>query len=807
MIARSRRIAPLLIALVVAIGLLTAPASPASPLTVRAASPDLTIVSDARYDVQPAQKRVRVTVTLHLTNHLTDTTTKRYYFDQAYLAVLPGASGFKLTGATGTPTVSVSKRSANATILRLILGSRLFSGKSATYTLRFDLVDSGGAATRDLRIGDSLASFPVWAFATDSTPGSTVTVVFPAGYETSVEAGQIPAPTTDTAGRSVYRAGPLATPLTFFAYLVADRPGAYTERSLATTVQAATVPLTIRAWSDDPGWSKRVGDLVKKALPALGDSIGLPWPRNDTLVVQEAVSRSTGGYAGLFDPTQGLVEVAYYADDEVVLHEAAHSWFNGSLLADRWANEAFASYYGVQAAKVLKIPVTGNELTPALRKSAIPLNAWGPVGKETSAVEDYAYAATLVLADAIAQRAGTDGLRLVWEDAAGRVGAYQPPELRGTGAAGYLGATGDSGGATGDSGGATGVGGGVTAAATGKPMLLETVDGPPDWRALLDLLEADTPATYDDLWRTWVARPEDLPLLTERAAARTEYAMVLAAAGAWDLPRAIRDAMRAWRFDAAGALLGQADQILTQRTAIQAAAAKAGLTMPSTLQDAFQDDDGFGDAFDEAAAESAAITHYQAAVDAQPAAPDLVTQIGLWGSTPEVSLASAQTAFAAGDLGTSVTAADTARSAWTTASDAGQGRLVSLGALLLAVLVAFVLLGLTIRGRRRRRHSQAVFAASMSRPISRAMAHPMEPSERWRLDAPPAAGPDAGPGAVIAGPGAGPAAGPGAVATPPGAVVGPDPDATQPYATLAATPEGPPSGAIPDERDTGAGSG
>ena len=34
-----------------------------------------------------------------------------------------------------------------------------------------------------------------------------------------------------------------------------------------------------------------------------------------------------------------------------------------------------------------------------------------------------------------------------------------------------------------------------------------------------------------------------------------------------------------------------------------------------------------------------------------------------------------------------------------------------------------------------------------------------------------------------------------------------DPDATQPYATLAATPEGPPSGAIPDEHDTGAGSG
>ncbi len=40
--------------------------SPIAAAPVRAATPDLTIVSDARYDVQPAQKRVRVTVALRL---------------------------------------------------------------------------------------------------------------------------------------------------------------------------------------------------------------------------------------------------------------------------------------------------------------------------------------------------------------------------------------------------------------------------------------------------------------------------------------------------------------------------------------------------------------------------------------------------------------------------------------------------------------------------------------------------------------------------------------------------------------------
>ncbi len=39
-----------------------------NPTDVRAATPDLTIVGAARYDVQPAQKRIRVTVDLTLTN-------------------------------------------------------------------------------------------------------------------------------------------------------------------------------------------------------------------------------------------------------------------------------------------------------------------------------------------------------------------------------------------------------------------------------------------------------------------------------------------------------------------------------------------------------------------------------------------------------------------------------------------------------------------------------------------------------------------------------------------------------------------
>jgi hypothetical protein len=669
----SRRLAGLALAVAAATGLL---ATPAGTTDVRAATPDLTIVTTARYDVQPEAKRVRVTLDMVLTNHLRDTKTKRYYFDRAFLSVLPGSSAFKLTwSGSGAPRAKVSKTTAAYTLLQLDLAARIYSGKSATYRLVFDLVDKGGAATRDVRIGSSLISFPVWAYATDSTPGSSVQVTFPAGYQVQVESGEIGAPTTDSDGRVVLKSGKLPAPLSFFAYLVADRPASHSERIVTVAVGDRSVDLTIRAWTDDAAWSERVGGLVARALPVLSDRIGLAWPRDGGLVIHETISRSTGGYAGLFDPTGGQVEVAYYADDSVVLHESAHAWFNGALLADRWANEAFASYYGLAIAPDLEVKATGATLTPELEAARIPLNAWGPVGREDDATEEYAYAATLALARAIAERAGDDGLRAVWADASARVGAYQPAAPDGTLSA---------------------VGGG-----TAEP---ETVDGPPDWRGLLDLLEARTGASYDDLWRTWVARDSDLSLLDARMTARARYDAVVAAAGEWQLPRAVRDALRAWRFDQVGTLLDDAEEILEARAAIEAGAAAAGLTAPDTLRTAFESPDGFASATLEATAEIAAIDRYEAAVAARPATLDLLRTVGLWGTSPEAELDRARTLFATGDLTGAAAAAGSAQATWAGAADLGLGRLVSIAALMVALILALILFAAWLRGRRRREH-------------------------------------------------------------------------------------------------------
>ena len=156
--------------------------------------------------------------------------------------------------------------------------------------LRFDLRDTGGPPGRQLRVGDSLVSFGVWAYASDDTGGSTVAVILPPGYDVEVPTGALPLRSTAADGRQVLRSGPIARPATFF-YVVADRPGAYRESRLDVGVGGRSVDVMLRAWREDAAWSKRVGRLLTDALPVLGGAIGLPWPVDQPLVVQEAGNR------------------------------------------------------------------------------------------------------------------------------------------------------------------------------------------------------------------------------------------------------------------------------------------------------------------------------------------------------------------------------------------------------------------------------------------------------------------------------------------------------------------------------------
>jgi hypothetical protein len=614
-----------------------------------AAAPSLTLVSDTTYDVAPDVGRVHVTSTVTATNHLTDTITKQFFFRTAYLSVLPNTTGFKVSSVGVKPKVSVSARRPTFTLLKLDFGKNLGAGKSIVLKVRFDIRDPGGAPDRPVRISPSVVSFTAWAFATPETPGGSVSVRFPAGYTVTVGRGPLSGPTPDGTGAMVWTSGRLSTPTTFIADLSADRPGDYEDTALTAAIGGASATIDLRSWPDDHAWRDRVSTLLVKGLPVLGSQIGVPWPVDGQLVVQEALVRTTGGYAGLFDPASRQVLISYTASAAVVLHEAAHAWFNGRLVADRWEAEAFASWYASTAGTALNVKVANPTLTDVLRASAIPLNAWGPIGSVDPAQEAYGYAASYAFAQAVAERAGADAMRTVWAEAAAGAGAYQP--------------------------------------ATGS----EPTGRPPDWRSLLDLIEAATGKDFSDLWRTWIARPEDLPLLDARETARAAYAKAVADAGNWALPRSIRDAMRAWQFDAATAQMAAAEAVLGQRIGLEAAARTQGVALPPTLEAAFSGDAGLDAAAAEASAELTTLEAIRQAVAADPGAeagsPAALVTVGLIGEDPAAWVATARADFAAGNLDGAIHAASAAAADWTSAADRGRGRLISLGLAALALLL------------------------------------------------------------------------------------------------------------------------
>jgi hypothetical protein len=647
-----------------AVALLGGLAPAVAPSPVAAARPDLSIVTDTTYDVLPDEGRVAVTVELTATNHLRDTVTRRYFFRTGFLSVLPGSSRFRISGGNGNARVKVVNRTNSATNLRIDFGRDLPAGRSTRLTLTFDLRDPGGAPDRPVRVGSALVTFTVWAFATPDTPGSSVDVRLPVGYDVALGRGPLEGPVPDGATRERWSSGTLDAPLEFIADVAASRAVEPLESTQAVSLAEGEATVVLRHWPDDTEWRDRVAGLVQRALPILEREIGVPWPVGGPLAVEETLVRGPSGYAGIFDPAERRVEISYAAPDAVVLHELAHAWFNGSLVADRWAAEAFASYYadlaatelGVEPAVPPPASLPEPQEPPADGDARIPLNAWGPSEGETPETEAYAYAASVELARAVAERAGEDGLRRVWALAARGIGAYR------------------------------------VGTATGEASADEPVAGPPDWRGLLDLLEDETGADIEDLWRTYVVRPDDLSALEARSETRAAYAASIELAGDWRLPASIREAMRAWRFDLAQEALAETDAVLAQRLALEAAAAEANLTLPGRVREAFEGA-GPAAAAAEATAEQAVVDAIVAASDARPrqvgVAEDLLVQAGLIGTRPDELLAASKDALSTGDLEAAFTSAEAARGVWESAADVGRSRIVS-AALLALALILFI---------------------------------------------------------------------------------------------------------------------
>ena len=634
----------------------------AAPPNVSAAQTDLTFISSSTWSVDPAAGRVHVLAAVTATSRTIDTDGRHYYYDRLQLTLPAGSTNVVATAAGGPTSVgeplalAVLSTAPSGVVVSVPFGQRLYSGDSGSFDLAFDVLDPGGSTDRDLRFGHNLMSFPVSAFGSPGAPGSSVAVVFPPNFTVQEEfGGLLRAPSVS--GEQVFTSGPIDDSTALNAWFTAVQPVPPSDFGVRLTT-IGPLQVTLRYWADDPGWADQVERVLRTSYPVLRDLIGLGDPTETTLTVVEASTQELGGFSGAYDQTNGQVHISYFADPFVIVHEAAHMWFNSDLATDRWVDEGFASYYAQQTIEAVGLVGHPPLLTDRLRKAAVPFNDWNAV-VPGSATEGYLYGASLEVARQIAAVAGQDNLRTVWVAARSGRAAYQP---------------------------------------TGGPPEESLGSGGSDWRRLLDILEQTTGRSFVPIWRGWVVNTSQAALLTQRSATLDAYAGAQTAAAAWSLPPDVRRSLDNWDFEQATAFMAEARAILSQRDRIVAEAAVEGIAPPTTLKSAFETV-GISAASSEAETELAVLSELASARRASIQGDGVARSLGLIGTDPQATLQAARAAFAGGDLAKALTLAEAARSSWEGASTSGQIRFI--GAIcVLAGAVLLLLLFIWTRGGR-----------------------------------------------------------------------------------------------------------
>jgi hypothetical protein len=420
--------------------------------------------------------------------------------------------------------------------------------------------------------------------------------------------------------------------------------------------------LLMLAWSDDREWLRQQTDVLSVGLPALERAIGLDYPLTGTLSVSEHAYRHLGDYVGLFNPTAATIQMRFDADTFTTLHEAAHVWFNGSLFADRWIIEGFASYYAEVVGTELALEIVPDELTTETAPAAFPLNAWLAPSLDEDDRETYAYAAAPAVAAEIAALAGADGLQEVWQAADEDRLAY---------------------------------------AASDDDARTADDAAPASWQRLLDLLENATTADYDPIWREWIVTEAEVPQLDVRESTRASYAETVTAADGWTLPRSTRALMDAWDFAEAEAELREAHAIFEDRGALETDAQELDLVSTGSLRAAFEDD-GLDAAAEEVAEQRQALDAIESATAELAPEPGLLEQVGLMGDVPPSrALTRARDEFEAGDDGAAVSGAHAAIDQRVAAGERGRTRVAIGAGVLLALDLAAMGGAFALRRRRR----------------------------------------------------------------------------------------------------------
>ena len=529
---RSRMPWALALALAVVAVLVGAP--PAS------ADDGLATAATSRYVLDEKATTVEATIRLDLRNVAPDRGNTYYFYNAFSVPVPAGAEKVRARSNGSSLPVDVRRTEDPSTDLARISFPDLRYGRSRSIDLTFEVPGEKPRARDGTRVGPGYATFAVYGLG---DPGqSTVEVVAPSTMTfdatsddfTATQSGDT---TTQTATTTNDEGG-------FWAVVSLRDP----ERTDERPVDAAGTSLLLNGFQDDPKWADFVADRVTTGLPVLEKLVGAPWPGGLERIREDA-SPSLRGYDGWFDPSDDEIVIGERLDADLIFHELSHAWISGDRFDERWVSEGLA-----QVVAERTVEATGGEPVDHPKASrgssgAVPLNDWGgSASSRSSDVDAYAYPAAYTATRALLGDLDDDTFAAVVGAGIRGERAYDPPGTA------------------------------------------DTDGGRTSWSRWLDLVE--TRGGVEDaaaVFRRWALTGEERAQLEPRAKARTAYAALDDADGAWLPPEGLRDAMTAWDFDRAASVRTKVAGLGPAAVGVQEAAERAGTTVPASIRSSYED--------------------------------------------------------------------------------------------------------------------------------------------------------------------------------------------------------------------------
>lgn len=505
----------------------------------------LRVTATSRYVLDPTREVVRASMTMTLRNVSPDAAegdgVYTYYYD-AFAVPIPRSSREVRARSGDTALgVEVDRTDDPSTSLARISFPELTYGEQRTIVLSFVVAGEAPRSADQTRLGPGYATFVAYG---PGDPGrNTVEVVGPRGWSFTATTDGFDTGTEGAGGTVTYRAAENTFDGGLWSVISLRDVGQVSER----VVDVGDLSLVLESFPDDDTWSGFVAGRLTKGLPVLQRLVDSPWP-GGLQRIREDAAPSLRGYDGWFDPSGDEIVVGEQLDADLIYHELSHAWLSGERFEERWLFEGLA-----QTVAARTVQRTGDE--PARRvtvkrdaANAVPLNSWGgDAGARSGDVDGYAYPASAEVMRSLLGDLDDETFAAVVGAGIRGERAYDPP-------------------------------GTVTPSA-----------GRTAWTDWLDLVQTrggvqDAP----DVFSRWVLTDEQRAELAPRARERAGYAALDAADGPWLPPEGLRDALSSWDFDRAGSVRAAVAPLGASVRAVQAAAARTGLDVPTTVRTAYE---------------------------------------------------------------------------------------------------------------------------------------------------------------------------------------------------------------------------